>query len=74
MWDSLAAAYLLDPEFVTRSETQYLDVQTAWGRSYGATIPLDRKAAPAATPVTVMLDLNFQRVFGLYKQLLTRVE
>ena len=74
MWDSLAAAYLLDPEFVTRAETQYLDVQTAWGQSYGATVPLDRRAAPAATPVTVMLGLDFKRVFGLYKERLTRVE
>ena len=74
MWDSLAAAYLLDPEFVTRAETQYLDVQTEWGQSYGATVPLDRRAAPAATPVTVMLGLDFKRVFGLYKERLTRVE
>ena len=74
MWDSLAAAYLLDPEFVTRAETQYLDVQTEWGQRYGATASLDRRAAPAATPVTVMLELDFKRVFGLYKERLTRVE
>jgi len=72
MWDSLAAAYLLDPGFVTRSETQYLDVLSSWGRFYGSTVPLDRRVAPDATPVTVMLALNFPRVFGLYKELLTR--
>ncbi|MGO9258482.1 MAG: nucleoside hydrolase [Bryobacteraceae bacterium] len=72
MWDSLAAAYLLDPGFVTRSETHYLDVLASWGRFYGSTVPLDRRVAPEATPVTVMLALDFQRVFGLYKELLTR--
>jgi inosine-uridine nucleoside N-ribohydrolase len=72
MWDALAAAYLLDPEFVTRSETQYLDVQAAWGQSYGSTVPLDRRVAPDATPVTVMLAPDFQRVFGLYQDRLTR--
>src|ERR1035438_4673666 len=41
MWDSLAAAYLLDPEFVTRSESRYLDVLTTWGQFYGSTVPLD---------------------------------
>ena len=46
MWDSLAAAYLLDPEFVTKSELRYLDVQTTWGQFYGSTVPLDRRAAP----------------------------
>jgi inosine-uridine nucleoside N-ribohydrolase len=74
MWDSLAAAYLLDPEFVTRFETRYLDVQSSWGQYYGATIPLDRKLAPAATPVTFVLALDYKRVFSLYKEKLTKGE
>jgi inosine-uridine nucleoside N-ribohydrolase len=72
MWDSLAAAYLIDPGFVTRWETRSLDVQAAWDRFYGATIPLGRGVAPDATPVTVAMELNFQRVFALYKERLTR--
>ena len=74
MWDSLAAAYLVEPDFVTKSESRYLDVQTTWGQFYGSTVPLDRHVAPAATPVTVMFGLDFKRVFGLYKDRLTRVE
>ena len=74
MWDSLAAAYLLDPDFVTKFETRYLDVQSAWGNAYGSTVPLDRRLAPAATPVTFMLGLDFKRVFALYKDKLRRAE
>lgn len=72
LWDALATAWLLDASIVTRSEERYLDVQTAWGRFYGATVPLDRRQAPEATPVTLMLDLNDQQVFALYRDLLTR--
>jgi len=72
MWDSLAAAWLIDPAFVTKSESRYLDVLTAWGRFYGSTVPLDRRTAPDATPVTFVTELNFGRVFALYKELLTR--
>jgi inosine-uridine nucleoside N-ribohydrolase len=72
MWDSLAAAYLIDPGFVTKWENRYLDVQSAWDRFYGATIPLGRGVAPDATPVAVAAELNFQRVFALYKDRLTR--
>ena len=72
MWDSLAAAYLIDPSFVTKWETEHLDVQSAWDRFYGATIPLARGVAPAATAVTVATELNFQRVFAIYKDRLTR--
>ena len=57
-----------------RSESRYLDVQTTWGQFYGSTVPLDRRVAPAATPVTVMLGLDFKRVFALYKDRLIRVE
>ncbi len=71
LWDELAAAWLLDTGFVTRAETSWLDVDTRFGNTYGATIPLDRKLAPAATPVRVMLDLDFARVWGLYKRLMT---
>lgn len=72
MWDSLAAAYLIDPGFITKSEMHYLDVLASWGKFYGSTVPLDRRVAPDATPVTEMLGLDFKRVFGLYKELLTR--
>jgi inosine-uridine nucleoside N-ribohydrolase len=74
MWDSLAAAYLLDPEYVNKFESRYLDVQTTWGQFYGSTTPLDRRATPTATPVTVMLGMDFKRVFTLYKDRLTKNE
>jgi inosine-uridine nucleoside N-ribohydrolase len=71
LWDELAAAWLLDTGFVTKSETAWLDVDTRFGKTYGATIPLDRKLALDATPVRVMLDLDFARVWALEKRLLT---
>jgi inosine-uridine nucleoside N-ribohydrolase len=71
LWDELAAAWLLDTGFVTKSETAWLDVDTRFAKSYGATIPLDRKLAPGATPVRVMLDLDFPRLWALYKRLMT---
>jgi len=74
MWDTLAAAYLLDPGFVTHAETRYLDVLTAWGKFYGSTVPLDRRAVPTATPVLLPETLNYSRVFNLYKDKLTRKE
>ncbi len=72
IWDCLAAGYLLDPSFVTKTETAYLDVDIAFGKNYGAVIPLDRTIAPDATPVEVMLDLDFAKFFEMYKTLLTK--
>ena len=72
LWDELAAGYLIDSGFVTKSESTYLDVDTKFSADYGRVIPLDRKLAPEATPVQVMLDLDASRAFAMYKDLLTR--
>jgi len=72
LWDALTAAWLADPSTVTASESMYLDVETRFGGRYGATIPLDRRLAPAATAVQVMTRLDFPKTFALYRSLLTR--
>jgi inosine-uridine nucleoside N-ribohydrolase len=72
LWDELAAGYLIDLALVTKSESLYLDVDTSFSANYGRVVPLDRKLAPQATPVQVMLDLNVERAYGLYKELLVR--
>jgi len=72
IWDCLAAAYMLDPKFITRRESAYLDVNIEFGKEYGAVKPLDRSIAPDATPVDVLLDLDFEKFFALYKELLTK--
>src|SRR6202167_3308955 len=71
LWDELAAAWLIDTGFVTKSETEWLDVDARFGKTYGATIPLERRMAPDATPVRVMLDLDFPHLWKLYKRLLS---
>jgi len=71
LWDELAAGWLLDTGFVSKSETDWLDIDTRFGPNYGATVPLDRKLAPNATPVRVTLDLDYPRFWSMYKRLLT---
>ncbi len=70
LWDELAAAYLIDPSLVKKSETEYLDVECVFGPKYGAVKKLDRKMAPDATPVEIVLDMDFPRVLDIYKKAL----
>ena len=70
LWDELPAAYLIDPGFVKKSETMYLDVVTEFGPKYGSTIVVERPRTRGATPVEVMLDLDLDRVLALYERLL----
>ena len=73
IWDCLAAAYVIDPSWITKRESAYLDVDTEFGKNYGAVKPLDKSIAPNATPVVVLLDMNFEKFFALYKELLTKI-
>lgn len=67
LWDELAAAYVINPKLVKKSETMWLDVETAFGPSYGAV----RTSGKAGTPVTVVLDMDFDAVLALYRKALT---
>jgi inosine-uridine nucleoside N-ribohydrolase len=70
LWDELAAGYLITPAFVTKSEPMYLDVETQATADYGRVVALDRKLAPAATPVQVILDIDAAKAYALYRDLL----
>jgi inosine-uridine nucleoside N-ribohydrolase len=67
LWDELTAAWLVDPTVVTRWEDHYLDVVTEFGPRYGSVADLDRRLAPDATAVRVMLGLDFDRAFEIYR-------
>jgi inosine-uridine nucleoside N-ribohydrolase len=69
IWDALAAAWLVDTGFVTKRETQNLEVDTTFGKTYGQTRV---SKTPSPVPVQVMRDLNFPRLFALYRSLLTQ--
>ena len=72
IWDALVSAYLIDPRVVTASQTMFLDVDSRFGKNYGAVIPLDRSVAPNATPVQVMKRLDRERAWRIYKTALTK--
>jgi inosine-uridine nucleoside N-ribohydrolase len=71
-WDSLAAAYVIDPAILSKSETRPLDVIKTENKWYGATLPLNRRAVPDATPVIMATGVDFPRFWAIYKDRLTR--
>jgi inosine-uridine nucleoside N-ribohydrolase len=74
IWDCLAAGYLIDPSFVTKSQDMYVDVITSDGPAYGGVTayPVSKKPGKKTKKVKVMLNLDFDKFFGMYRKLLTR--
>lgn len=68
VWDCITAAWLIDPAIVTRSEHLPVAVDIALGPTYGGTVAA---AESDARTIEVMLDLDLERFFGLYEELLT---
>jgi inosine-uridine nucleoside N-ribohydrolase len=71
VWDCITAAWLIDSSIVTASERLPITVDTTFGPAYGATV-VGPGGADAGRPVEVMLDLDVERFYALYSELLTR--
>jgi inosine-uridine nucleoside N-ribohydrolase len=73
VYDTLALAYLLDASYATDSVQRWVDVDIAWGPSYGRTLGY-REPPPAGTlqKATVVRRFDNERFFKLFVDLLTR--
>jgi hypothetical protein len=67
------SAYAAEVSFVVQAgRARHRATDRGFGEYYGDVGPLDRKLAPEATPVHVMLGFDYPRFFALFKSLLTR--
>lgn len=70
VWDCVTAAWLIDPSVVTESEPLPILVDTTFGPMYGATT-VAQHGAPDTRLVEVMLDLDVEKFYGMYADLIT---
>jgi inosine-uridine nucleoside N-ribohydrolase len=73
LWDELAAAAWLDPSLITDSQTRFLDVNLDQGANYGDTLSWAAANKPSleVQPVEVQFDLNAQKFYDQFVNLLT---
>jgi inosine-uridine nucleoside N-ribohydrolase len=70
VWDCITAAWLIDPSVVTLTQRLPIAVNTTPGPSYGGTSVAT--GAPDDAGIDVMLDLDVEKFYGMYEELLTR--
>ena len=73
LWDELAAAAWLDPSLITKKEMRYLDVNLDRGAGNGDTLTWteQEKSTPGVQPAEVQVDLDTQKFYKLFVDLLT---
>lgn len=73
LWDELAVLAWLDPSLITKKETRYMDVDIAQGPNYGNTLTWTDHDKPKVMvqPVEVQVDLDTERFYKMFVELLT---
>jgi purine nucleosidase len=73
LWDELTSAAWLDPSLITKRENRYMDVNLDRGAGYGDTLAWTDQDKPKRDmrPVEVQLDLNTEKFYKMFVDLLT---
>ena len=74
MWDEIAGIALIDPSIITEQRPMYLDIDIDHGPSYGMTLfwEAGNTVAPYLRLATVQFDLDTERFYRVYVDLMTR--
>jgi len=74
MWDEVSAASVIDPSIITSARELFVDVEIDHGAHYGFTLAWEQGQRPASgvRPARVQFDLDLERFYDLYAELMTR--
>ena len=74
MWDEISAASVLDPTIITEQREMYVDVDIDHAINYGYTLAweLDQQHPPDVRKAWVQFDLDLDRFYHLYAELMMR--
>jgi len=72
VWDTIAAAVVIDPTLIVEEETRWIDVNSDYGLDYGRSLGY-RKQGPAGTrKARILLTIDEQQFWNLMVELLTK--
>ena len=73
LWDELAAVAWLDPGLITQQETRFMDINLDPGAGYGDTLTWAEQDKPKVDvrPVEIQVDVNLERFYKMFVDLLT---
>ena len=72
VWDTIAAAVVIDPTLIVEEQTRWVDVNSDYGLDYGRSLAY-RKQGPAGTQeARILLTIDEQRFWNLMVDLLTK--
>jgi inosine-uridine nucleoside N-ribohydrolase len=72
LWDTVAAAYLLDPTLATDVRELWVDMDTSFGPDYGRSLGHAKNPPVGTQKAKVVFGINLDRFWTLYADLMSR--
>ncbi|MHC4324533.1 MAG: nucleoside hydrolase [Planctomycetota bacterium] len=72
VWDTIAAAVVIDPALITEEETRWVDVNSDYGLDYGRSLGYHRQGPAGTQKARILLSIDEQRFWNLMVELLTK--
>jgi inosine-uridine nucleoside N-ribohydrolase len=71
VWDTIAAAVVIDPTLIVEQETRWIDVNTDYGLDYGRSLSYHKRGPAGAQRARILFRIDEERFWNLMVDLLT---
>ena len=71
VWDTIAAAVVIDPTLIVEEETRWIDVNSDYGLDYGRSLGYARQGPAGTQRARILLAIDEERFWNLMVSLLT---
>jgi inosine-uridine nucleoside N-ribohydrolase len=72
VWDTIAAAVVIDPSLIIEEETRWVDVNSDYGLDYGRSLGYPRQGPAGTQKAHILMSIDEQRFWNLMVELLTK--
>ena len=72
VWDTIAAAVVIDPTLIVEEETRWVDVNSDYGLDYGRSLGYGRRGPAGTQRARILLAIDEERFWTLMVNLLTK--
>ena len=72
VWDTIAAAVVIDPSLIVEEETRWVDVNSDYGLDYGRSLGYIRQGPAGTQKARILMNIDEKRFWNLIVELLTK--
>ncbi len=72
VWDTIAAAVVIDPTLIAEEETRWIDVNSEYGLDYGRSLGYQKQGPAGTQKARILMTIDEKRFWNLMVEQLTK--